>query len=84
MTKTDHTRKVIAGACMVVAPLLLLVSALVQPKLETNQAAQLGVIAGHPDRWFIAQAFALGALATAVPAVLGLMHMLRERQPSGG
>jgi hypothetical protein len=81
MTKTDHTRKVIAGACMVVAPLVLLVSTLVQPELETSEAAQLGVIADHPDRWFIAQAFALGALASAVPAVLGLMHMLRERQP---
>jgi MFS family permease len=80
LAAAHHTGKVISGICMFVAPLLLLVSALVQPELETGEAPQLAVIAEHPDRWFIAGAFALAALAAAVPAVLGLMHMLRERR----
>jgi hypothetical protein len=80
MTAAHHTGKLVAGVCMLVAPLLLLVSTLVQPELETGEAAQLAVIADHPDRWFIGGAFALAALAAAVPAVMGLMHMLRERR----
>lgn len=84
MTEAHHIRKLIAGACMILAPVLLLVSAMVQPEMKTDEAAQLAVIAGNLDAWFIAAAFALGSLAAAVPAVLGLMHMLRERQVAFG
>jgi MFS family permease len=84
MPKAHHTRKLIAGACMMLAPGLLLVSAILQPELDTDEAAQLAAIADDLDRWFISQAFALGALAVGVPAVLGLMYMLRERRVALG
>ena len=84
MPKAHHTRKLIAGACMVLTPGLLLVSAILQPELDTDEAAQLAAIADDLDRWFISQAFALGALAVGVPAVLGLMYMLRERRVALG
>ena len=78
--RAHRTRKQIAGMCMVVAPALLLISAIVQPELATDEATQLGFVADGPDAWYIAQMLALGAIALAVPAVLGLMHMLRERR----
>jgi hypothetical protein len=78
--RAHRTRKQIAGICMLVAPALLLISAIVQPELDTDEAAQLGLIADSADAWYIAQLLALGAIALAVPAVLGFMHMLRERR----
>lgn len=80
MTTAQRTRRWIAGAGMILAPLLLLISAIVQPSLKSGELNQLVVISGDLDGWYTSQAFALAALAVAVPAILGLMHMLRERQ----
>jgi hypothetical protein len=78
--QTDsHFRKMVAGFCMVAAPVLFLVSAIVSPKLSTDGSDQLGLIAGHVDRWYISQVAALVGLVLFVPAILGLVHMLRER-----
>ena len=80
MTTAQRTRRYVAGAGMVLAPLLLLVSAIVQPTLKSGELNQLVVISGNLDSWYTSQALALAALVVAVPAILGLMHMLRERQ----
>lgn len=80
MTTAQRTRRWIAGAAMMLAPLLLLISAIIQPSLKSGELNQLVVISGNLDSWYTSQAFALAALAVAVPAILGLMHMLRERQ----
>ncbi|MBB4662983.1 hypothetical protein [Conexibacter arvalis] len=80
MSRVDHVNRLIAGTCMVAAPVMLLIAAIVMPDLSTNEATQLAAIADSPDRWYIASALLLAALALAVPAVLGLAHMLRERQ----
>jgi len=80
MTTAQRTRRWIAGAGMILAPLLLLISAIVQPSLKSGELNQLVVISGNLDGWYTSQAFALAALAVAVPAILGLMHMLRERR----
>ena len=80
MTTAQRTRRWIAGAAMILAPLLLLISAIVQPSLKSGELNQLVVIAGNLDSWYTSQAIALAALVVAVPAILGLMHMLRERQ----
>ena len=78
---SHHLRKMTAGACMVLAPLLLLVAFVVSPKLETSAGKQLSVAAGHVDRFYVANLLALVGLMLVVPAVLGVMHMLRERRP---
>ncbi|MBS1869409.1 MAG: hypothetical protein JSS99_07065 [Actinobacteria bacterium] len=80
MTTAQRTRRWIAGVGMLLAPLLLLISAVVQPSLKSGELNQLVVISGNLDSWYTSQVFALAALVLAVPAVLGLMHMLRERQ----
>jgi Domain of unknown function (DUF4386) len=84
LSDAHHFRKLVAGACMVVAPLFLLVATVVHPDVKTDEAAQLAVIADNLDAWIAAHMFALVSLALAVPAVLGLMHMLREREVSLG
>ena len=78
---SHHLRKTVAGACMVLAPLLFLVAFVVSPKLETEAGPQLSVAAEHADRFYIANLVAMIGLILVVPAVLGLMHMLRERRP---
>jgi hypothetical protein len=84
LSDTHHFRKLVAGACMVLAPILLLVAAVIHPGFETDEAAQLGVIAESRDAWYIATLLGLVSIALAVPAVLGLMHMLREREAAAG
>jgi hypothetical protein len=77
-------RKTVAGACMMLAPLFVLVGFVVHPDMESDAAAQLGVIAENSDRWVASHLILLAAVALMVPAVLGLMHMLRERQVAMG
>jgi hypothetical protein len=78
---SHHLRKTVAGACMVLAPLLFLVAFVVSPRLETKAGKMLSVAADHVDRFYIANVVAMVGLMLVVPAVLGVMHMLRERRP---
>jgi hypothetical protein len=84
LSDAHHFRKMVAGICMILAPLVLLVATVVHPEATNDEAAQLAVIAENLDAWFIAHLLALMAIALTVPAVLGLMHMLREREVALG
>ena len=77
---SQHLRKMVAGACMILAPLAMLVAAVISPKLETSAGKQLAVAAGHLDRYYISTLLGMVALILFVPAALGLMHMVRERR----
>jgi len=79
---SQHLRKMTAGACMLLAPLLFLVAFVVSPELETNAGKQLSVAADHVDRFYLANLLAMIGLMLVVPAVLGIMHMVRERRPA--
>jgi hypothetical protein len=81
---SQHLRKTVAGACMVLAPLLFLAAFVISPKLETSAGRQLAVAHSHLDRYYISTLVAMIGLFLVVPAVLGLMHMVRERQPVYG
>jgi len=74
----------LAGASLVLAPLLLLASSAVSPPLKSDERAQLAVIARHPDRFYIFSLLGLVSAIVLVPALLGLMHLLRERAPGWG
>lgn len=84
LSDSHHLRRMIAGACMVLGPVLALVCFVVSPKLETDEAAQLAAAADSLDRYIASNAIGLLAVALLVPAVLGLMHMLRERRAAYG
>lgn len=84
LSDSHHFRKTVAGACMIAAPLLLLVGVIVHPDRKSAAGEQLAVIAGEMDAWYASHLIVAIALVLAVPAVLGLMHMLREREVSFG
>src|SRR3954449_10748769 len=84
LSDAHHFRKTVAGFCMVFGPLFLLVGMVIHPESKTDEGAQLAVVADNLDAWFVAHLLVLVSIALAVPAVLGLMHMLREREVAWG
>jgi hypothetical protein len=84
LSDAHHSRKMVAGACMVAAPIVLLVAMVIHPASDTNEATQVATIADNLDAWYVAHLLALISIALVVPAVLGLMHMLREREVAFG
>ena len=81
---SQHLRKMVAGSCMFLAPLLFVAAFVISPKLETSAGKQLAVAHSHLDRFYMSNLFGMIGLFLLVPAVLGLMHMVRERQPVYG
>src|SRR3954464_2367615 len=84
LSDAHHSRKIVAGACMVVAPLVLLAAMIIHPASDINEATQVATIQDNLDAWYVAHLLALISIALTVPAVLGLMHMLREREVAFG
>src|SRR3954447_13676012 len=84
LSDAHHSRKIVAGACMVVAPVVLLVAMVIHPASDMDEATQVATIADNLDAWYTAHLLALIAIVLMVPALLGLMHMLRERQVALG
>jgi hypothetical protein len=84
LSDAHHFRKMVAGACMVVAPVVLLVSMVIHPASDMNEATQVATIADNLDAWYVAHLLALISIALTVPVILGLMHMLREREVAFG
>ena len=84
LSDSHHFRKTVAGVCMIGAPLLLLVGMIIHPESKTDVADQLAVISANMDEWYVAHLIVAMSLVLAVPAVLGLMHMLREREVAYG
>jgi hypothetical protein len=84
LSDAHHFRKMVAGACMVVAPLVLLVAVVVHPASDMDEATQVATIADNLDAWYVAHLLAFISIVLMVPALLGLMHMLREREVAFG
>ena len=84
LSNPDRFEKILAGACLVLAPLFLLASALVSPPMKGDEGEQLAVIAQHPDRWYLSSALGLVSSILLVPALLGLVRILRDRAPALG
>jgi len=84
LSDTHHFRKIVAGICMVGAPLLLLLSMIVESRIGTSEDSFVIGRVGDPDTGSLEQMLLVGGLVLMVPAVLGLMHMLRERESALG
>ncbi|HET8820945.1 MAG TPA: hypothetical protein VFM57_05315 [Thermoleophilaceae bacterium] len=84
LSDAHHSRKMVAGACMVVAPFVLLAAMVIHPASDMDEATQVATIADNLDAWYVAHLLAFVSIVLVVPAVLGLMHMLRERQVALG
>jgi hypothetical protein len=84
LSDSHHFRKLVAGTCMVLAPLFLLASAIIHPETGTSATSQALAIATSPDAWYLAHILGLVSIVLAVPAVLGFMHMLRDKHAVEG
>ncbi|MDQ6914872.1 MAG: hypothetical protein M3155_03575 [Actinomycetota bacterium] len=84
LSDAHHFRKTVAGACMILAPACFLASSIVAPSSDNNSAAILRATAAHQDRFYISTVLVVVGAVLLLPALLGLMHMLRERQVAWG
>ncbi len=84
LSDAHHIRKVVAGVCMIAAPLLLLLSMIVESGFGAAEDSFVIGRVGDPDTGSLEQMLLVGGLVLMVPAMLGLMHMLREREVAFG
>jgi hypothetical protein len=69
------------GLALVGTPVAWLASAVICPPLKSDAARQLAVVRAHPDRWYWFTVLLLVGGLALVPALLGVMRLLRERSP---
>lgn len=84
LSNTHHLRKMVAGICMVGASLLLLLALIVESRIGTSEDSYVIGRVGNPDTGSLEQMLLVAGLVLMVPAVLGLMHMLRDREDAIG
>ena len=84
LSNAHHFRKLVAGFCMIAAPLLLLLSMIVESAIGTSEDSFVIGRVGDPDTGSLEQMLLAAGLVLMVPAMLGLMHMLREREVAFG
>jgi len=84
LTDAHHLRKLVAGICMIVAPMLLLVAMILERRVGASEDSFVIGRVGDPDTGSLEQMLLVAGLVAMVPATLGLMHMLREREVSYG
>jgi Domain of unknown function (DUF4386) len=72
-------RRIVAGVSLVLSPVFLLAAFVVVPTMASDTRAMLAAIAQHPTQWYLFGLFLLVSYVLLAPAVLGLMHLLRDR-----
>lgn len=78
----DNFRRTVAGLCLILAPLTFGGADVIRLSIEggaAEGAEQLAAIAASPGLWQVAAALDMVGIVLFVPAILGLMHLLRER-----
>jgi hypothetical protein len=79
LSEPSQFRRTVAGTCLIAAPLAGLAGTLIGPESETDAADQLAAIADNQDAFVITTVIGMVALVLLLPAVLGLLHLLRDR-----
>ncbi|HEY4810693.1 MAG TPA: hypothetical protein VIH71_06495 [Solirubrobacteraceae bacterium] len=79
LSDANRFRRITAGICLIAAPLALLVGTVIHPGLRLSERAQLALINQHPDRWYANHILGFISMILFVPAVFGVVHILRER-----
>ncbi|HZY66458.1 MAG TPA: hypothetical protein VFE21_11340 [Rubrobacteraceae bacterium] len=78
----NNFRRTVAGICLILAPLAFGGSDMIRLYIEggTEEGAeQLAAIAANSGLWQVAAILNMVGVVLFVPAILGLMHLLRER-----
>jgi hypothetical protein len=76
---TANFRRTLAGVCLIVQPLLNLISVAINPQQNTDPSEQFAMMGAHPTRFVISSLLDLIWLFLLIPAVLGLLHLLRAQ-----
>ncbi|WP_320671207.1 hypothetical protein [Patulibacter defluvii] len=84
LSNAHHFRRLVAAWCMITAPLAVLVAMIAESAIGTTERAYVIGKVGDPDTGSFASMALVVGLVLMVPAVLGLMHMLREREVALG
>ena len=74
-----HFRRVVAGLCLVAAPLLFAVAEIATPQPSGSAAAQFASFAQHRNQLLVGVLFGLASAMCFVPALFGLLHKIRHR-----
>ena len=77
-------RKTVAGVSMIAGPVVVVVAEIIHPKEHSDEAKWLAEVSANTGRQYSAHLLVLLALALSIPAILGLMHMLKARRPALG
>ncbi len=75
---TANFRRTLAGICLIIQPFINLISVAISPQQSTDTSEQLAMIGAYPTRFLIANLLDLLWLLLLIPAVLGLLHLLRS------
>ncbi|MDG6102158.1 hypothetical protein Daura_44505 [Dactylosporangium aurantiacum] len=74
-----HTlRRLLAGACLVAAPLVYVAGLVVDPALRAGDAAD-GAYGRHPGQVSVSAALLHWSWVLLVPGILGMIHLVRRR-----
>jgi Domain of unknown function (DUF4386) len=81
ITKASNFRRTLAGLALIAAPVLLTITDATFPSGDPgpDPAAQLALMAQHRDALLLSGMFFLLMTIPYIPAVFGLMHLVRER-----
>ena len=74
-----HFRRVVAGLCLVAAPLLFAAAEILTPQPSGSAAAQLAAFAPHRNQLLAGALCGLASSMLFVPALFGLLHQIRDR-----
>src|SRR5262245_49987570 len=85
LSNATRFRRTTAGLCLIIAPLFLFISDLLQTRDPSKSIEELlDTIATNQLANEIAFAFAIYGFALMVPAVVGIIHLLRHRSVALG
>ncbi len=84
ITNANNFRRSVAGLSLIAAPLVGLVSALITPQYTGDLEDELTAISEHTGRWLVSDFLNLLTFFLMIPAVLGILHLLRHRSVALG
>jgi hypothetical protein len=75
-------RRAVRGGSMIAAPLVFITAEVLHAHIEEDPSEFLNAIAEDTGRWYAAHVLVLVSLVLALPAFLGLRHIVQGRRPT--
>jgi hypothetical protein len=80
LSALNRTDRLVVGASLILAPVFLLLSTLALPPLKSDDGDQLAVITANHGRYYLFVAFGIAASMLFLPAIIGLMQIVRTHR----